>query len=275
MKRLASVPCTPESSFREVSAFSPDTPIESPPEDSEKWYSCLAEKQGLEAQKQQQYERENSRSILQGRKLFVNIRTPPAPTCDSPTSTRASYRDLSPTPKASPCVPKRLRFEKSWDHEWTLDQLEREVHHSHHTLSLDSPVIVFLRRSNETTLLQAFRKIFPDVAEDLLGSLCAILVASNYLVSLIDTHERSNYPYGEYTLPRIDTPEGPTQAAYGTRFIVLLPEQARDRILWSRSLDIRKHVDAIFDRLVCRICGRTDETLKTTLVVLMEVLESR
>ena len=129
--------------------------------------------------------------------------------------------------------------------------------------------------------MQAFGKIFPGVAGNTLNSLCAILVAGNYLVSLIGSHERTNYPYWEYSLPSIDASSSSSDgahersAAYGTRFVILLPQQARDRILWSRSVDIRKRLDEVFDKLLCGICGHSDERLKTTMFVLMEVLESR
>lgn len=161
------------------------------------------------------------------------------------------------------------------DHEWTLDELDHSVKDfPRHMLRLTSPVILFLRQSDEKDFLRPFRTIFPDVAENLLDCLGAALIARNYLLSLSKIHRRK---------PSVSTrnenyvADGVPTKAYSTLGIQLptgSPGRMKDRVLGSRSMDLRKEVERIIDNLLFAICGRSDNTLKSAVEVLAQVLET-
>jgi hypothetical protein len=161
------------------------------------------------------------------------------------------------------------------DHEWTLDELDHSVKDfPRHMLRLTSPVIVFLRKNDEKALLRPFRTIFPDVTENLLDCLCAALLARNYLLTLSSIHRHKpsvstrNDPYAVDAVPT---------KAYSTLGIQIpsgSPGKRNNRVLGSRSADLRRELERIIDNLLFAICGRSDPTLKSAVEVLAQVLET-
>ncbi|KAL1870100.1 hypothetical protein Plec18167_007618 [Paecilomyces lecythidis] len=168
-------------------------------------------------------------------------------------------------------------LEKWWDYEWTLDQLELSVKNFPESpLTLTSPVIILLRQNNEKALLRPFRKIFPGIKEPLLGSLCASLIARNYLASMASSHRRnSSLSSGTTTLSRLDSVPEKARATLGLQFQNAPHGHFSGRLINSRSVEVRKGLDRIIDHLFLKICGRSDETLKTSITVLTQVLETK
>jgi hypothetical protein len=193
--------------------------------------------------------------------------SPPTPHSPERTSTMSDKEEEKP----------RL-WHHDWtldDHEWTLDELDHSVKDfPRHMLRLTSPVIVFLRKNDEKALIRPFRTIFPNVAENLLDCLCAALLARNYLLSLSTIHRTkpsSSSRNEAYALDAVPT------KAYSTLGIQLpsrSPRRSKDRILGSRSVELRTHLERIVDNLLFAICGRSDPTLKSAVEVLAQVLES-
>lgn len=276
MEWPAAPPSTPNKEFRETPKFSLDTSTKPSPDESQTWHTIY----DVENEEERQEKPESPRPRMVNRISSVNL-------CDFPIPTIASYSGsvspIRPSLMSTPLFPhnpEKDRLGKYWDHEWTLNQLASAVldFPSRSTLRLATPVITFLRQSNEMTIFQTYDKIFPDVSRDLLDNMCAILVANNYLTSLAKAYETKNYLYCEYSLPPIDTPRRPSMSGYGTRLPILSRAQTRDPKLWSKIIDIQKGLDAIFDDLFygsCGICGQSDVMLKTSVLVLMQVLESR
>lgn len=173
---------------------------------------------------------------------------------------------------------KQRLCDRGWtidDHEWTLGELDHSVKDfPRHMLRLTSPVILFLRQSDEKDFLRPFRTIFPDVAENLLDCLGAALIARNYLLSLSMTHRRR---------PSVSTRcdnyvvDGVPTKAYSTLGIQLptgSPGRMKGRVFGSRSMDLRREVERIIENLLFAICGRSDNVLKSAVEVLAQVLEA-
>jgi hypothetical protein len=158
------------------------------------------------------------------------------------------------------------------DHEWTLSELDHSVKDfPRNMLRLTSPVILFLRKSDEEPFIKPFRTIFPDVSENLLDCLCAALLARNYCLSLSSLHR--NNPSKSSISVRNDVPT----KAYSTLGIQIpsaCPAKKKERALGSRSIDLRTHLERIVDNLLFAICGRSDPTLKAAVEVLAQVLET-
>ena len=195
--------------------------------------------------------------------------SPPTPHSPSRSSNKSDKEDEKP----------RL-WHHDWnldDHEWTLDELDHSVKDfPRNMLRLTSPVILFLRKSDEEPFIKPFRTIFPDVSENLLDCLCAALLARNYLLSLSTLHRskpsKSSVPArNDYAIDSVPT------KAYSTLGIQIpsaSPGKPKDRVLGSRSMELRTHLERIVDNLLFAICGRSDPTLKAAVEVLAQVLET-
>lgn len=290
-------PSTPENCCNnEVSAFSPDTPQEIPD-------SGYATQQSNHSDDNHDFREEDYidcaldmrdsseppftadisfPSVMFGEKPH-DSKSRPSPSLHKPAySTEVEKRpQLRTPPPASPKTVDQETLEKWWDYEWTLDQLELTVKDFPKSmLRLTSPVIILLRQNHEKTLIRQFRKIFPGVPENLLDYLCAALIARNYLVSMASTHHhRRNssltQPPQTTNLSRLDSVPEKARATLG----IALPSTSRfhiaERLMGSRSLELRKRLDRIVDKLIFTICRRSDETLKAAIVVLIQVLESK
>jgi hypothetical protein len=178
------------------------------------------------------------------------------------------------SPQSSELYEKKER-ENLWNHEWTLDQLDHSVKDfPRHMLRLTSPVIIHIRKNEEKALLRPFHIIFPEVAENLLDCLCAALIARNYLVTLSSIHRRKpslSQRSGTYVIDSVPT------KAYSTLGIQLpsgSPGRIKDRVLGSRSIELRRELEKIIDNLLFAICGRSDPILKSAVEVLAQVLET-
>lgn len=179
-----------------------------------------------------------------------------------------------PSPGGMECMTDREQLEKWWDHEWTLDQLEYSVKDfPRNMLRLTSPVIMFLRHNSEQALLRPFRKIFPDISENLLDSLSAGLIARNYVVSL-SSNQRSTGFLSDSSLYGVSIVPDKALTTLGIHVPRVSQTQVRDRIFGSRSAELRKNLDKIVDYLLFAICGRSDETLKSAVMVVTQVLEA-
>lgn len=285
---------TPDQRQEEVSAFSPDTPLNM----SDSGYGTRESGYSLES--------------FQDGKDEDTYSDPGSLTSDSVTSTVVCERpesaqgerakspqpeirsgSVSPRAASSPTTTsserasnvsekeeeKQRLWDGDWtldDHEWTLGQLDHSVKDfPRHMLRLTSPVILYLRRSDEKDFIRPFRTIFPEVAENLLDCLGAALIARNYLLLLSAIQRRK---------PSISRPsdnhnfDGIPTKAYSTLGIQLpacSPGRVRDRMLGSRSIELRREVERIIDNLLFAICGRSDNTLKSAVEVLAQVLEMK
>lgn len=278
------VPSTPDHRQQEISAFSPETPL-----DIDSGYvtqqSCFSpvdsrdDKDNYTDATSLSSESISSTIVCEKPSLSPDSGRPtPPPKIGIPAA------DISmPGPDASPGTSSDLsekseksekeQLEKWWDHEWSMDQLAHSAEEFPQSkLKLTSPVIMFLRVNDEKSLIRPFRKIFPDAAETDLDCLCATLIARNYIVDL--SASNSGYSH-KRTLSRLDTAPG-SCSTLGIRFAQALPSQIKDRLLGSRSVEIRKGLDQIVEKLLDTISGRPDdETLKSAVVVLAEVLEKK
>ncbi|KAJ5111499.1 hypothetical protein N7532_002034 [Penicillium argentinense] len=294
------VPMTPDQNQEEVSAFSPDTPLENPPDMSDSGYGTRESGYSLDS--------------FQDSKDDDSYTDPGSLTSDSVTSTvvcerpdsAQEERDTSPkpeirsgsvSPQASPTTPahpspgrisqksgkddmeKQGSWHQEWtidDHEWTLGELEHCVKDfPRHMLRLTSPVIVFLRKNDEKALLRPFHTIFPEVTENLLDCLCAALIARNYLLSLSSIHRRKPSLSTRNDIYAVDAVPAKAYSTLGIQLPTGSPSRVKDRFLGSRSSDLRQHVEKIVDNLLFAICGRADDMLKSAVEVLAQVLETK
>ncbi|KAL2860243.1 hypothetical protein BJX68DRAFT_261206 [Aspergillus pseudodeflectus] len=274
------LPATPDQSLPEVSAFSPDTPLEM--SDSGYATNNLAR-----PPKEQEANKENtpteSGSVVSGDagetvicdvSAENNARQKPHSTTDMLSEAVASQPQASPSASSSKVEKEEL--EKWWDLEWTIDQLEHSVKEfPQNILRLTSPVVMFLRRNQERSLIRPFRQIFPDAPESLLDSLCAVLIAKNYLLSLPSSSRRaaSIPPRAQFT--KLDTVPEKASSILGMKFAQPPPSRIRDQVLGSRSGKLHQDFDRIVDDLLSTLHGPPDEALKSATLVLIQVLETK
>ena len=289
---------TPDQRQEEVSAFSPDTPLETPPDPSDS---------GYETHESRCHTRPYTDSTDDD--MFSD---PGSLTSDSVTSTvtgdrldstfsghesspKAEIRSGSVSPRASPSLRthspghtprpsegEQLEKQASWDYQWTLDDHEwslSELEHSvkdfpRYMLRLASPVIVFLRKNDEKTLLRHFRTIFPAVAENLLDCLCAALIARNYLHSLGKLQRRRPSLSRRSEHYSIESVPAKAYSTLGIQLPTASPGRIKDRAPGSRTADLRHHIERIIDNLLFAISGQSDGMLKSAIEVLAQVLET-
>lgn len=158
-------------------------------------------------------------------------------------------------------------------HKWALRELEFFVRHfPRHLPVLTSPVIAFLRKSKERDLLRPLRVIFPMAAEKVLSSLCATVIARNYLLSILQLdRQRSLWKCHKIpTIHRAATKAGDDLAAQSP----LCSFDQDGHIPDPRSAKICLEIDKIICHLIFTIVGRFDKNLKSTIEVLVGVLET-
>ncbi|KAJ5520128.1 hypothetical protein N7463_000581 [Penicillium fimorum] len=289
-------PTTPDQRQEEVSAFSPDTPLNMSDSgyethDSGYLFDSYDDSKGGDDD-DDAYTDPGSMTSSDSVGSTVIGERPETAHGEREASPQPEIRSGSVSPKASSPPPvhspgqssimseqeneKPRIWHHDWtldDHEWTLDELDHSVKDfPRHMLRLASPVIVFLRKNDEKTLIRPFRTIFPDVTENLLDCLCATLLARNYLLSLPNLHG---------TKPSISLKDpyavdGVPKKAY-TTLGIKLPSGSTNRpkdFFSSRSKDLQAHLDRNVDNLLFAICGRSDPTLKSAVEVLAQVLET-
>ncbi|RJE24843.1 hypothetical protein PHISCL_02797 [Aspergillus sclerotialis] len=273
------VPCTPDQRQQEVSAFSPDTPSERV--DSgyvarnsytsrdgdyvDDGYCTETSSMSLGSANStvigQKSSKSNDSPCLQSEETINAITTP-------------LQKPNSP-PRVSSTMSEREQLEKWWDHEWTLDQLDHSVRDfPRNMLRLTSPVIMFLRQSNEKALIRPFRKIFPLVSESLLDCLCAALIAHNYIVSLSPNRGSTTSRHNS-NLSGLEIIPEKASATLGIQSFHGPPAHFREKILSTRGAELQKDLGMIVDYLLFAICGRSDDTLKSAVLVLIQVLEAK
>ncbi|PKX91674.1 uncharacterized protein P174DRAFT_514115 [Aspergillus novofumigatus IBT 16806] len=274
------VPSTPDMRQQEISAFSPDTPLEMSDSGYVTHNSCYSPDE-FQDDKESHYtdsistHSETASETIVCEKLVLKE----GPSFSPPKPKPGTRADSPPKSQTSPARSSNMSEKEErrwWDHEWTIEQLEQSVKDfPRNMLKLTSPVIMFLRQNNEKALIRPFRKIFPDVAENLLDCLCAVLIARNYVASLASTHRGTSSLSYRSTLSRLDSvPEKPSSTP-ATQFTPTSPSRIRDRVLGPRSTELRTDLDRIVDNLLFAVSGRSDETLKSAVLVLAQVLESK
>ncbi|PYH98767.1 hypothetical protein BO71DRAFT_370461 [Aspergillus ellipticus CBS 707.79] len=274
------IPSTPDLAQQEVSAFSPDTPMDMSDSGYITHHSCSPG--GFRDDKDDDdYTDADSLASESGSEtvicktatsIQINPKTTPKPDLTPKFSTSPQ---IHASPGRSSVTSEKEELEKWWDHEWTVDQLEHSVKDfPRNMLRLTSPVIMFVRHNNEKALLRPFRNIFPNVAENLLDGLCAALIARNYVVSLASTNRKTSN-FSRSNLARLDTVPEKVTSSPGMQFSPATPSRIKERVLGSRSMELRKELDRIVDNLLFAICGRADETLKSAVLVLAQVLETK
>ncbi|KAF7179795.1 hypothetical protein CNMCM7691_008845 [Aspergillus felis] len=274
------VPSTPDMRQQEISAFSPDTPLEMSDSGYVTHNSCYSPDEFLDDKESHYTDSISTHSEAASETIVCDKLVLKEGPSLSPPKPKPATRDESP-PKSqtSPARSSNMSEKEErrwWDHEWTIEQLEQSVKDfPQNMLKLTSPVIMFLRQNNEKALIRPFRKIFPDVVENLLDCLCAVLIARNYVASLASTHRGTSSLSYRSTLSRLDTvPEKPSSTP-ATQFTPTSPSRIRDRVLGPRSAELRTDLDRIVDNLLFAVSGRSDEILKSAVLVLAQVLESK
>ncbi|KAL4922215.1 hypothetical protein BDW62DRAFT_197451 [Aspergillus aurantiobrunneus] len=273
------IPATPDHSLPEVSAFSPDTPLEMP--DSGYVIHDPSPK-GRGHGKEDAYT--DSSSVTSGSasetaacdKAAANGDSPEIQQKPGPASEVAPSPGIQTSPDTSSTKSEKEELEKWWDHEWTIDQLEHSVKDfPQNMLRLTSPVVMFLRHNDERTLIRRFRQIFPNAPQSLLDSLCAVLIAKNYLLSLPSLSRRTVNLPPRTQLSRLDTVPEQGTSILGMKFAQPLPSRIRDQVLGSRSNKLHQDLDRIMNNLLFTICGPPDEALRSAMLVLIQVLETK
>ncbi|KAJ5288774.1 hypothetical protein N7478_001804 [Penicillium angulare] len=293
------LPMTPDQRQEEVSAFSPDTPLNTPLDMSDSGYGTRESAYSLESYEDikddDAYTDPGSLTSDSVTSTVVGERPDtaqgernksPRPEIRSGSvSPEATLRtDHIPSPKSN--GPKKEEPEEAtpWDeadhqwtlddHEWTLDELEHSVKDfPRHMLRLTSPAILHVRKSDDRDFLRPFRTIFPDVTESLLDCLCAALIARNYLLSLSTLHRHKPSLLARTDTYGIDAIPTKAYSTLGIQIPSGSPGRVKDRVLGPRSTELRREVERIIDNLLFAICGRSDETLKSAIEVLAQVLE--
>lgn len=288
-----SVPMTPALNQEEVSAFSPDTPLDM----SDSGYGTRESGYSLDS-----YAESKDDDTYTDPGSLTSDSVTSTVVCERPDSAQGErvrspepeIRSGSVSPKASspindslrrrsdrtekPEVEKPSPWNQEWthdDHEWTLDELDHSVKDfPRHMLRLTSPVIVFLRKNDENALLRPFRTIFPQVAENLLDCLCAALIARNYLLSLSIKHRHKPSLTARHDIYAVDAVPTKAYSTLGIQLPSGSPGRIKGRVLGSRSMELRRELDRIVDNLLFAISGRSDETLKSAVEVLAQVLET-
>ncbi|KAL5049869.1 hypothetical protein BDW71DRAFT_138215 [Aspergillus fruticulosus] len=277
------IPATPDHSLPEVSVFSPDTPLEF----SNGGY---ATHNSVSFPKGQRGNGEDvntelcsvtsgivSKTIMgdpgagNGDDSGTERKLPPAPKVASSFEVQASSR--TPSTKSD-----QEELEKLWDHEWTIDQLEHSVKDfPQNMLRLTSPVVVFLRHNQERALMRSFRQIFPNAPQSLLDSLCAVLIAKNYLLSMSSFSRKTTnmqmQPRAQTS--RLGVVPQKANSILGMKFAHPQPSRSRDHVLGSRSGKLLEDLDSILDNLLLTLRGPHDEALKSAVLVLIQVLETK
>ncbi|KAJ5976521.1 hypothetical protein N7481_010228 [Penicillium waksmanii] len=160
------------------------------------------------------------------------------------------------------------------DRKWTLRELDLSVKRfPHHIPVLTSPVISFLRKSKRRDLLRPFRVIFPEVTESVLNSLCATVIARNYLftTSKFDPQKPSrNY----YNVSAPDQADAKARNHRGAHSALRLLDQDECQALDPQSAYLFQAFDKIVYHLIFTVVGRVDKNLKSTVEVLAQVLEA-
>ncbi|KAL4953235.1 hypothetical protein BDW69DRAFT_8810 [Aspergillus filifer] len=270
------IPATPDHSLPEISAFSPETPLES----SDGRYS--AKRMSHRNRGSTDFHKDSISTISEDPDETA-IHDQIAEPRNSPDLQKEP--DSTPMVTPSPDIQKphdpsskldKEELEKWWDHEWTIDQLEQSVKEfPQNMLRLTSPVIMFLRRNHERALLRPFRNIFPNVPQSLLDSLCAMLIAKNYLMSLPSISRRTVNISARAQLSKLDTVPEKATSILGMKFAQPPPSRIRDQVLNSRSTKLQEDLDQIVDNLLFTIRGPSNEELKSAVLVLMQVLEAK
>lgn len=251
------VPSTPDHRQQEVSAFSPDTPLEIADSGYATHLACFSLDDSGDDKEDDDYTDASSITIS------------PNKTDQPPNATLAPKPDASPGTSSNKS--EREQLEKWWDHEWTIDQLEQSVKDFPESkLKLTSPVIMFLRESDEKSLTRQFKKVFPDAAEYQLDCLCASLIARNYIFELCSNNRRNSG-----LSHRLNVASEKNCPNLGIRFAQALPSQIKDQVLGSRSTELCKDLDAMVNDMLFAVTGKADETVKSAITVLAQVLEKK
>ncbi|KAH1347733.1 hypothetical protein KXX33_002200 [Aspergillus fumigatus] len=274
------VPSTPDMRQHEISAFSPDTPLEMSDSGYVTHNSCYSPDE-FQDDKESHYtdsistHSETASETIVCEKLVLKE----GPSFSPPKPKPETRADSPPKNQTSPARSSSMLEKEErrwWDHEWTIEQLEQSVKDfPQNMLKLTSPVIMFLRQNNEKALIRPFRKIFPDVAENLLDCLCAILIARNYVASLASTPRGPSSLSYHSTLSRLGPVQEKPNSTPATQFTPTSPSRIRDRVLGPRSIELRTDLDRVVDNLLFAVSGRSDETLKSAVLVLAQVLECK
>lgn len=298
VRQTVCVPMTPDQRQEEVSAFSPDTPLDTPMDMSDSGYGTRESGYSMDTYQDSKdddtYSDPGSLTSDSVTSTVIGDR-PESTLGERETSPQPEIRSGSVSPKASPSPPshspgrtshaseeekqdKQPSWDRQWtpdDHEWTLGELDHSVKDfPRHMLRLTSPVIVFLRKNDEKALLRPFRTIFPTVAENLLDCLCAALIARNYLLSLAKLHRCRPSLSSRNDVYAVDAVPAKAYSTLGIQLPTSSPGRIKDHMLGSRSSELCQDVERIIDNLLFAICGRSDTTLKAAIEVLAQVLET-
>ncbi|KAB8236850.1 uncharacterized protein BDW43DRAFT_226434 [Aspergillus alliaceus] len=281
------IPSTPDQGHLEISAFSPDTPLEmsdsgyvtsgpscnSPGDYKQDKDDDFTDVSSIGSVSETVVcDKTSSSMTLLGQppkpEIAQTVKPHVAQTVKPPSKTRGSVRSSNTAENGE--------LKKWWDHEWTMDQLENSVKEFPRSmLRLTSPVIILVRHSDEKDIMRRFRQIFPDAADNLLDSLCAALIARNYVLSLASSKRKTAIYGHKPKLSRLDTVPERASAMLGAHITPSSPSRIKDRVLGSRSGELNKGLDRIIDDLLFAICGKKDDTLKSAVLVLTQVLETK
>ncbi|KAJ5510349.1 hypothetical protein N7453_002452 [Penicillium expansum] len=268
------VPTTPDQRQEEVSAFSPDTPLDM----SDSGYGTRDSGYSFDSYDDSKVVGDDDDAYTDPGSLTsdsvgstVICEKPESAQGEREPSPQPEIRSGSVSPKASspPTThspgPASIISEKEdeklrvWHHDWTLDDHEWTLDELDHSVK-DFP--------------SPYAPARIPCHENLLDCLCAALLARNYLLALSTIH-RTKTPIS----PRKDAYviDGVPKKAYTTLGIQLPSGSAskpKDPLFSSRSMELQANLERIVDNLLFAICGRSDPTLKSAVEVLAQVLET-
>ncbi|KAL5337591.1 hypothetical protein BJX70DRAFT_233744 [Aspergillus crustosus] len=270
------IPATPDQSLPEVSAFSPDTPLEMPDGGYASHNLIYSPKQRGE---KGNFTGMSAASAIDPSGTAIHDQ---ARESEGRPMKQNAAREGVPSPKIHTSLfttsnkSDKAELEKWWDHEWTIDQLEQSVKEfPQNMLRLTSPVVMFLRHNHERALIRPFRQIFPSAPETLLDSLCAVLIAKNFLLSLPYLGRRAVDLPSRAQFSKLDTVPEKTSSILGMKFAQTPPSRIRDQVLGSRSSKLYQDIDRIVDNLLSTIRGPPEEALASAILILIQVLETK
>ncbi|KAL4973742.1 hypothetical protein BDW66DRAFT_168378 [Aspergillus desertorum] len=211
------IPATPDHSPPEVSAFSPDTPLELSdsgyatynPVSLPKSQRADGEAVNLCPVTSEIVDKTNMSDLAAGHGDDSEPETKP-----SPPSKIASSSEAQTIPRASSTKPDKEELEKLWDQEWTIDQLEHSV------------------------------KEFPQKASTVLSG------CGNYLLSLPTFSRKATNMQPRVQVSRLDTVPEKATSILGMKFAQPQLSRVRDQVLKSQSSKLLEDLDSILDSLL-------------------------
>lgn len=222
--------------------------------------------------------RKLSSSLRRLRKRPLSYKGPNSPPLDIsyPTSPVTS---IFPSPESpmNKKFPDSTLTNSSLDMNWILEKLEESMRdHPDMPLTLSQPVISSIRSNRKEVLLEPLHAIFHEAPDDLVDTLCASIVAFNYLSSFPKYNNLNpECPSRHGTLDDLDEIPRRSSKRLGLRLSKASQLHIKDQIMQTRIASIQKHLLVVIDRLLVSFCGKSNYPLRSSIFVLIDTLEKK